>query len=225
MKLLLVEDEAFLAKTLVMGLEEQGFAVDWAPHGEMGWVMAQEPIYDLVILDLMLPDLGGLEILQRLRSRGVTVPVLLLTALGELSHRIQGLNAGADDYLPKPFDFDELLARIWALIRRSKQQPFPRLKIADFELDSKSQRVWRQGQEIHLTAKEYLLLQYLSFNAGRVISRSEIVEHIPDLSSDSNVIDVHISKLRQKIDYPFAPATVPLLHTIRGRGYLFGLSE
>lgn len=221
MHLLLVEDTIPLAQNLALGLEEQGFSVDLAYDGEVGMMMAQEPIYDLVILDVMLPKISGLKILAHLRAQGHVVPVLMLTAHGELSERIAGLNAGADDYLPKPFDFDELLARIWALIRRSKHQPFPLISIADLTLDPKAQTVTRQNQSIALTTREYQLLAYLAYNQGRVISRSEIVEHLPDLSSDSNLIDVHISKLRQKIDGAFEPK---LLQTIRGRGYLLGLN-
>lgn len=220
MNLLLVEDEKMLAKTLALGLEENGFSVDLAHDGEKGAIMAREPIYDLVVLDVMLPRLSGLEILQQLRAQGSHVPVLLLTARGELSDRVQGLNAGADDYLAKPFDFEELLARIWALIRRSKHQPFPTIKIADFELDPKVQKAWRQGQELSLTPREYQLLEYLAYNPERVVTRSEIVDHLPGMASDSNLIDVHLGKLRQKMDYPFQQ---PLLHTVRGRGYLFGL--
>lgn len=220
MHVLLVEDAKPLAHTLALGLEEQGFSIDLAFDGEAGLVMASEPIYDLIILDVMLPQRSGLDILSHLRLRGHLVPVLMLTARGELSNRIEGLNAGADDYLPKPFDFEELLARIWALIRRSKQQPFPKLQIADLELDPKAQTVQRQGLTLALTTREYQLLEYLAYNQGRVISRLELSEHLPDLSSDSNLIDVHISKLRQKIDAPFE---LKLLQTIRGRGYLLGL--
>lgn len=220
MHLLLVEDTLPLAQNLAMGLEEQGFSIDLAHDGELGAIMAMEPIYDLVILDVMLPKLSGFDILSRLRAQGHAVPVLMLTAKGELSDRIAGLNAGADDYLPKPFDFEELLARIWALIRRSKQQPFPQISVADLTLDPKAQTVTRQDQSIPLTTREYQLLAYLAYNQGRVISRSEIVEHLPDMSSDSNLIDVHISKLRQKIDSAFEPK---LLQTIRGRGYLLGM--
>lgn len=220
MHLLLVEDAKPLAQTLALGLEEQGFSVDLAYDGELGAVMAQEPIYDLVILDVMLPKLSGLQILAKLREAGYPVPVLLLTARGELRDRVEGLNAGADDYLPKPFDFEELLARIWSLIRRSKHQPFPRLRVSDLEIDPKAQTVRRQGELIQLTAREYQLLAYLAYNQGRVISRSEIVDHLPDMTSDSNLIDVHISKLRQKID---GPHELKLLQTIRGRGYLLGL--
>lgn len=222
MNLLLVEDEKALGRTLSLGLSENGFAVDVAFDGEAGMMMALEPIYDLIVLDVMLPKLSGLEILARLRAKEIATPVLLLTARGEISDRVAGLNAGADDYLAKPFDFAELLARVWALIRRSKQQPFPILRLADFELDSKSQTVRRDGKPIALTAREYQLLAYLALNRERVISRREVMEHLPDLDSDSNLIDVHISKLRQKIDHPFA---FPLLHTVRGRGYLFGLGS
>lgn len=220
MNLLLVEDAKALAKTLALGLEEHGFTVDIVHDGELGAIMANEPIYDLIILDVMLPGLSGLQILTQLRAQENHVPILMLTARGELSDRIEGLNAGADDYLPKPFDFEELLARIWALIRRSKHQPFPKLRIEDLEINPKSQTVSRQGQEISLTAREYQLLAYFAYNQARVISRTEIVEHLPELSSDSNLIDVHISKLRQKIDGPYE---LKLLQTIRGRGYLLGL--
>lgn len=220
MHLLLVEDTIALAQNLALGLEEHGFSIDLAYDGELGMIMACEPIYDVIILDVMLPKMSGLEILAHLRQEGHRVPVLMLTARGELSERVKGLNAGADDYLPKPFDFEELLARIWALIRRSKHQPFPVLRIADLELDPKAQIVRRQGELISLTAREYQLLAYLAYNQGRVISRSEIVEHLPEMSSDSNLIDVHLSNLRQKIDGPYH---TKLLQTVRGRGYLLGL--
>lgn len=220
MRLLLVEDTQALAHTLALGLEEHGFTVDMAHDGELGAIMAQEPIYDLIILDIMLPKMTGLEILVRLRQKKNATPVLMLTARGELSDKVKGLNAGADDYLPKPFDFEELLARIQSLIRRSKHQPFPRLSVSDLEIDTRAEQVFRQGEPIGLTAREYLLLVYLAYNQGRVITRTEISEHLPDMSSDSNLIDVHISKLRQKIDGVYAQK---LIHTVRGRGYLLGV--
>ncbi len=221
MRLLLVEDTVPLAQTLALGLEENGYAVDLAFDGELGLVMALEPIYDLIILDIMLPNMTGLEILEKLRQKGEHVPVLMLTARGELSDKVKGFNTGADDYLPKPFDFEELLVRIQALIRRSKNQASPLILVEDLQIDTRSEQVMRQGEPIALTAREYMLLQYLAFNQGKVISRSEIVEHIPDLDSDSNLIDVHVRKLRQKIDQPFEK---PLIQTVRGRGYLLGLS-
>ncbi len=219
MRLLLVEDTQALAQTLALGLEENGFTVDLAFDGELGSVMAFEPIYDLIILDIMLPKLSGLEILERLRNQKVTVPVLMLTARGELSDKVKGLNAGADDYLAKPFDFAELLARIQALIRRSNNQASSQIAVGDLSIDTLSEQVYRQQEPIHLTVKEYSLLLYLAYNQGRVISRTEIVEHLPEMDSDSNLIDVHIRKLRQKIDQPFE---TQLIQTVRGRGYLLG---
>lgn len=222
MRLLLVEDAQALAQTLALGFEEQGFTVDLAYDGELGAVMALEPIYDLIILDIMLPRKNGLEILSQLRQARCETPVLMLTARGELSDRVKGLNAGADDYLPKPFDFEELLARSLALIRRSKHQPFPVLALADLLIDTHTEQVTRQGERLSLTAREYQLLRYLAYNQERVITRSEIVDHLPDMSSDSNLIDVYIRRLRQKIDVPYGGPR--LLHTIRGRGYLLGVS-
>lgn len=219
MRILLVEDTKALAQTLALGLEENGYSVDLAFDGELGAVMALEPIYDLLILDIMLPKLTGLEILTRLRQSGHKVPVLMLTAKGELSDKVKGFNAGADDYLPKPFDFEELLARVHALIRRSKNQSSPQLVVEDLILDTLTEQVMRKERLIALTAREYMLLLYLAYNQGRVISRSEIVEHLPELDSDSNLIDVYIRKLRQKIDQPFETS---LIQTVRGRGYLLG---
>lgn len=219
MRLLLVEDTVPLAQTLALGLEENGYAVDLAFDGELGSVMAFEPIYDLILLDITLPHRTGLEILAALREAGNSVPVLMLTARGELSDKVKGFNAGADDYLPKPFDFEELLVRVQALIRRSKNQASPLLTLEDLQINTHSEQVTRRGESIALTAREYMLLQYLAYNQGRVVSRSEIVEHLPELDSDSNLIDVHIRKLRQKIDQPFE---TPLIQTVRGRGYLLG---
>lgn len=219
MRILLVEDTKALAQTLALGLEENGYSVDLAFDGELGAVMALEPIYDLLILDIMLPKLTGIEILTRLRQSGHKVPVLMLTAKGELSDKVKGFNAGADDYLPKPFDFEELLARVHALIRRSKNQSSPQLVVEDLTLDTLTEQVMRKEHLITLTAREYMLLLYLAYNQGRVISRSEIVEHLPELDSDSNLIDVYIRKLRQKIDQPFETS---LIQTVRGRGYLLG---
>lgn len=219
MHLLLVEDQQELAENLAWGLEEAGFSLDIADQGELGLVMAQEPIYDALILDLNLPGLDGLSLLKKIRAQQSTLPVLILTARGELSDRVEGLHAGADDYLSKPFHFEELLARIHALLRRSKQQPFPELSVADLRLNPKTQRVTRQGQLLALTPREYQLLEYLSYNPGRVVSRLEISEHLPDFSTDSNLIDVHIRNLRQKLDSPFS---IPLLQTIRGRGFFLG---
>lgn len=220
MRLLLVEDTKALAQTLALGLEENGYSVDLAFDGELGAVMALEPIYDLIILDVMLPKLTGLEILERLRKEGYTIPVLMLTAKGELRDKIKGFNAGADDYLPKPFDFEELLVRVHALIRRSKNQASPIITVEDLTIDTLSEQVVRSDNTIALTGREYMLLLYLAYNQGKVVSRSEIVEHLPELDSDSNLIDVYIRKLRQKIDQPF---DLSLIQTVRGRGYLLGV--
>jgi DNA-binding response OmpR family regulator len=219
MKILIIEDERRLAKLLKQGLEEQGFAVDLAHDGAEGHFQAEQYPYDAVLLDLMLPEVDGLTILKALRERGNDVPILIVTARGEVEDRIRGLNLGADDYLAKPFDLEELIARLRALIRRSRGQASPLITIGDLVIDTNARTVIRAGKGITLSAREYDVLAYLALSAGRVVSRTELIEHIyeTDYDWDSNVIDVYISYLRNKIDKGFAP---PLIHTVRGAGYL-----
>ena len=219
MKILIIEDEKKLARLLKQGLEENGFAVDLAHDGVDGQYQVENYAYDAVLLDLMLPEVDGLTILASLRNQGSDVPVLIITARGEVEDRIKGLNLGADDYLAKPFDLDELIARLRALIRRSRGKPSPLLTVGDLSIDTNARTVSRAGIDISLSAREYAILVYLALHAGRVVSRTELIEHIyeADYEWDSNVIDVYISYLRTKIDKEFP---VPLIHTVRGAGYL-----
>jgi DNA-binding response OmpR family regulator len=219
MKVLIIEDEQKLARVLKKGLEENDFTVDLSVNGEEGLHMAANYSYDAVLLDLMLPGMDGLSILASLRSKRIDVPVLVITARGEVEDRIKGLDIGADDYIAKPFDFAELMARIRAAIRRSKGKPSPVVVIGDLSLDTNARTVARAGRPIELSAKEYMLLEYLALNAGRVISRTELVDHVyaTEYEWDSNVIDVFINYLRNKIDKGFGR---PLIHTVRGAGYV-----
>ncbi len=219
MKILIIEDEKKLAQLMKKGLEENSFTVDLSHDGEEGMYMATEFFYDAILLDLTLPKKDGLEILSSLRTGKSEVPVLVITARGGVEQKIQGLNLGADDYIAKPFDLNELIARLRTVIRRSKGKPSPFIVIEDLVVDTNAQRVQRGGKEISLTAKEFALLEYLALNAGRVISRTELMEHIYDTDSegDSNVIDVYINYLRNKID---KGVDVQLIQTRRGAGYL-----
>jgi DNA-binding response OmpR family regulator len=219
LKILIIEDEKKLARLLKQGLEENGFTVDLAHDGADGQYQVENYAYDAVLLDLMLPEVDGLTILASLRNQGSDVPVLIVTARGEVEDRIKGLNLGADDYLAKPFDLDELVARLRALIRRSRGKPSPLLTVGDLSIDTNARTVSRAGINISLSAREYTILAYLALHVGRVVSRTELIEHIyeTDYEWDSNVIDVYISYLRTKIDKGFP---VPLIHTVRGAGYL-----
>ena len=219
MKILIIEDEKKLARLLKQGLEENGYTVDLAHDGADGQYQVENYAYDAVLLDLMLPEVDGLTILASLRNQGSDVPVLIITARGEVEDRIKGLNLGADDYLAKPFDLDELVARLRALIRRSRGKPSPLLTVGDLSIDTNARTVSRAGIDISLSAREYTILAYLALHVGRVVSRTELIEHIyeTDYEWDSNVIDVYISYLRTKIDKGFP---VPLIHTVRGAGYL-----
>jgi DNA-binding response OmpR family regulator len=219
MRILVVEDQQNVARAVARGLREQGYAVDVAPDGvEADERLLLEP-YDLVILDLMLPRLDGIEVCRRLRARGATTPVLMLTARDDKSTRIEGLDTGADDYLTKPFDFDELLARVRALLRRSAVYVPPALAIGDLVLDTTRRVATRAGRTVVLTTKEFALLEYLMRNPGRIVSREEISQHVWDEHFDpfSNVIEVYIGRLRKKID---GASDVKLIHTRRGAGYL-----
>ncbi len=219
MKILVVEDEERVAHFIQKGLKEEGHAVDVAYDGEEGEFLGEVNDYDLIILDLMLPKKNGITVCRELRERGVSTPVLMLTARDAVEDKVRGLDAGADDYLAKPFAFEELLARVRALLRRKSENKSPILKIADLELDPISRQATRAGKNIRLTTKEYALLEYLMRNPGKVLSRTLIGEHVWDMNFDpeSNVIDVYVSHLRNKIDKGFDP---PLIHTLRGQGYI-----
>jgi two-component system copper resistance phosphate regulon response regulator CusR len=218
MRILLVEDEAKVANFVRKGLISERFAVDVADDGQSGLEFAQTYNYDLIILDLMLPKLDGAQVLSRLRRSDAKVPVLVLTAKDSLQDKVANLEAGADDYLTKPFAFAELLARIKALLRRGPVSRASVVRVADLELDRLSQVVRRAGERIELTSKEYSLLEYLMSNAGRVLSRTMIIEHVWDQSFDgiTNIVDVYVRHLRNKVDEGHG---IKLIQTVRGIGY------
>jgi heavy metal response regulator len=219
MRILLVEDDKKVASFIRKGLEEEGYAVDVAAEGEAGLFMGLDRLHDLIILDVMLPKKPGFQVLRELRQAKVATPVLMLTARDTVEDKVQGLDAGADDYLTKPFVFAELLARVRALLRRRAEARSPRLQVADLVLDPATRSVTRDGQPITLTNREFALLEYLMRNAGRVLTRTAITEHVWDYDFDSgtNVIDVYVNYLRKKIDAGHEPK---LLHTVRGAGYV-----
>lgn len=219
MRVLLIEDHKPLVRALRKGLEEEGFAVDTALDGEEGAYKAQTADYDVIILDLMLPKEDGLSLLQRWRRAGLKSHVLVLTARSGIDDKVRGLNLGADDYLTKPFELEELLARLRALVRRGHQIKDPVVRVHDLEIDTATRTVKRGGQSIHLTPREYALLEFLAFHRGKVVTRSMIWEHLYDEhdESTSNVVDVYIRYLRNKIDKDFA---VPLILTRWGEGYM-----
>jgi heavy metal response regulator len=219
MRILLVEDDKKVASFIRKGLEEEGYAVDVAAEGEAGLFMGLDRLHDLIILDVMLPKKPGFQVLRELRQAKVATPVLMLTARDTVEDKVQGLDAGADDYLTKPFVFAELLARVRALLRRRAEARSPRLQVADLLLDPATRSVTRDGQPITLTNREFALLEYLMRNAGRVLTRTAITEHVWDYDFDSgtNVIDVYVNYLRKKIDAGHEPK---LLHTVRGAGYV-----
>ncbi len=219
MKILLVEDDRRAADYLAKGLSDLGHSVEHAYDGETGLALAMNGGFDAIVLDRMLPKLDGLEIVRRLRASGAAVPVLILSALDEVDERIQGLRAGGDDYLTKPYHLEELTARLEALARRhGEAAPSGKVTIADLELDTRTRRVSRAGKKIELTAREFQLLEFLMRHARQVVTRTMILEGVWDYHFDpkTNVIDVHISRLRQAIDKGFDR---PLLHTVRGAGY------
>lgn len=219
MRILIVEDEKKVAGFIKKGLEEETYAVDVAYDGEEGFHLAAMNDYDMIILDLMLPKMDGLEVLTQLRDKKVSTPILLLTAKDAVEDKVTGLNKGADDYLTKPFAFSELLARIRSLLRRGQAETQTELKVGDLILDMVSHKVSREGEEIELTGKEYSLLEYFMRNEGKVLTRTMIAEHVWDYNFDTftNVIDVYVNHLRKKIDKKY-PAK--LLHTLRGVGYV-----
>jgi two-component system copper resistance phosphate regulon response regulator CusR len=218
MRLLVVEDEPRVASFIGKGLREAGFVVDAASDGRQGLALAFMTDYDAIVLDLMLPEMDGLTLLRELRARGNSTPVLILTARDSVADRVTGLDAGADDYLVKPFALAELLARVRALLRRGVAET-ENLQVADLAVDLRTRRVERQGRRVDLTPKEFTLLQYLLAHRDQVVTRSMIAEHVWDMGFDggSNVIDVYIRYLRSKIDDPFE---TKLIHTRRGIGYV-----
>jgi DNA-binding response OmpR family regulator len=224
MRALVVEDYAVLRESLAKGLRDSGYAVDSTGEGREGLWYAENHPYDVIVLDLMLPGMGGLELLKRLRSTGNTTPVLVLTARDAIADRVAGLDLGADDYMVKPFAFDELVARLRALVRRRYAQVDPVVRVSDLEIDTRARKVRRAGQIIGLSAREYALLEYLAHRAGHIVSRTELWDHAYDEAAEanSNVLDVHISHLRRKIDDGHGKK---LIHTKRGQGYLFGEDE
>ena len=224
MRILVVEDEPVAAAVLAKGLREHAYAVDIAGDGSDALEQASISDYDLMIVDVMLPGISGLDLCGRLRADGVTVPVLMLTARGGPDQRVEGLDAGADDYLPKPYHFPELLARVRALLRRGPALASLVLAVDDLRIDARGRRVERAGRPIQLTTKEYALLEYLIRRRGEVVGRADIAEHVWDDSFDpmSNLIEVYIQRLRRKIDdgHP-----VKLIHTRRGAGYTLDVAD
>lgn len=219
MRVLVVEDNADMGAYLRQGLSEQGFAVDLVPDGERGFDYASSGVYDLLVLDRMLPGRDGLALLRGLRSKGITTPAIFLTARTAVSDRIEGLDAGADDYLVKPFSFAELLARVRVVLRRGGEALPSVLRVSDLSLDPVGRAVERGGERIELSAKQFALLHYLMRHEGQVVSRTMIQEHVWNYEFDglTNVVDVHINRLRNKIDRGFDR---PLIHTLRGVGYV-----
>jgi len=218
MRLLIVEDERKVADMIVRGLRAESFAVDVAFDGNSGWEMAAVVNYDLIILDLMLPGMNGTELIRRLRQKGGKAAILVLTARDATQDKVDNFEAGADDYLTKPFAFAELLVRVKALLRRPPANVDHVLRVADLEIDRLAQQVRRAGKRIDLTSKEYALLEYMVSHAGRVLTRTMIIEHVWDESFEglTNIVDVYVRHLREKVDEPFG---AKLIRTVRGAGY------
>jgi two-component system copper resistance phosphate regulon response regulator CusR len=219
MRILLVEDEPDAARMVAKGLREQAYAVDVVADGDSASYQASIADYDAIVLDVLLPGQDGFAVCRSLRGAGSSTPILMLTARDGVESRIEGLDSGADDYLTKPFDFGELLARLRALVRRAAQPLLPeRLRVAELELDTRAHRVFARGREVALTAREYALVEYLARRAGCVVGRAEIAEHVWDERYDpfSNVIEVYVRRLRRKLD---APGRESLIRTRRGEGY------
>lgn len=220
MRLLVVEDDKKIGSFLRKGLREEGFAVDLAEDGEQGLALFRDGIYDAAIVDIMLPGIDGLSLIEKIRKQGLSTPVLILSAKRSVDDRIRGLQQGGDDYMVKPFSFAELLARVQALIRRDSRTPEPHsLSAGDLHLDLLNRRVRRGGQTINLAAREFALLEYLLRNQGRILSKTAILEKVYDYSFDpqTNVVDVLVCRLRNKVDKGFADK---LIHTVRGMGYV-----
>jgi len=219
MRILVVEDEAKIAQFIKRGLKEEGYAVDVAGDGEEGHFLLSSNEYDIIILDIMLPKMDGLDLCQTLRKEGNQTPIIMLTAKDTVKDKVKGLDSGADDYLSKPFSFEELLARVRVLLRKKDSRVQTQLKVNDLTLDLLTHKVTRGTKEIDLTVKEYALLEYLMRNAGNIVTRTMISEHVWDINFDTftNVIDVYINYLRNKIDNGFEQK---MIHTVRGKGYL-----
>lgn len=219
MRILVAEDHAPLARSIANGLREEGFAVDLTADGEEALQWSKVNPYDCLVLDIMLPSRDGWSVLQQIRRTGSNVPVLMLTARDAVEDRVKGLNLGADDYLIKPFAWEELVARVRALVRRGHEKKTPLVQVADLEIDTASKTVKRSGKSITLSGREYALLEYLAHREGKVVTRGEIWDHIYDQADEttSNVVDVYIGYLRHKIDRDFP---VKLIHTRRGLGYV-----
>lgn len=219
MKILLVEDERKIARALKLGFEQERMVVETYDDGESGLAAALADEYDIIILDRMLPGgMDGIDICRKVRAEGTKTPILLLTAKGQVKDRVEGLNAGADDYLVKPFSFEELLARVRALLRRPQDVAGSTLRVGDLELDPVTYDVRREGRSIDLSQTEYALLEYLMRNHGRVLSKTNIINHVWDFDADvlPNTVEAYVGYLRNKVDRPFK---APLLHTVRGFGY------
>lgn len=219
MRILIVEDEKKIADLIKRGLKEEGYAADIASDGEQGEFLASTNQYDVIILDIMLPKIDGVKLCARLRDKKIKTPVIMVTAKDAVSDRVKGLDSGADDYLTKPFAFEELLARIRVLLRKHDEPSAAKLKVGDIEMDLLAHKVTREDKEIVLTTKEYALLEYLMRNPGIVVTRTMITEHVWDMNfdTDTNVVDVYINYLRRKIDDGFKKE---MIHTMRGRGYI-----
>jgi len=220
MRILVVEDEHKIANSIKQGLEQENYAVDVAYDGETGYDLASSEEYDLIILDRLLPGIEGVQITQKLREKKIHTPILILTAKGQISDRVEGLNSGADDYLIKPFAFEELLARVRALVRRPKQTLSEELKVGNLTLNTRTYEVVRGEKQISLSAREFALLEYLMRHPGQILSKEQITNHVWNYEADilPNTIEVYIGYLRRKIDRPFKKAP-ELLRTIRGFGY------
>lgn len=223
MRILVVEDEHKIANAITQGLRQESYAVDVVYDGIKGYDFASGEEYDVIILDRMLPGMEGAEMTKRLRSENIHTPILLLTAKGQVSERVEGLNSGADDYLVKPFAFEELLARVRSLARRPERTLSMRLILKDLELDGLTFEVKRQGKHVKLSSKEYALLEYLMRHPNQIVSKKQIIDHVWDYEANilPNTVEVYIGYLRNKIDKPF-PNTPPLIHTVRGFGYKIG---
>jgi len=226
MRILIIEDEHKIANSIKKGLEQETYAVDVAYDGEKGFDLASTEEFDLIVLDLMLPKIDGITICKRLRGEGIHVPILMLTAKGQIEDRVNGLNCGADDYLTKPFSFLELLARIKALTRRPKQVIDPILKVGDLSLNTINYEVKRLGKSIKLSKKEFALLEYLIRHREKIMTKDQIINHVWEYDSDvlPNTVEVYVGYLRNKIDKPFKKEK-PLIQTLRGFGYKIGIDK